>query len=169
MPNVYLIGMPGCGKTTLAQGAALELNRPFLDLDEVIEQTWGITIPQIFATQGEAGFRQKESAALQKAAQKDGYLVATGGGIILRPENCSLMRQTGRVIFIDRPLALLLQDVTADYRPLLAGDKKSRLQQLYQQRLPLYRQAATDTIKNEATLQQCLQDLIQLLHQPLLL
>ena len=139
--NLVLIGMPGCGKSTVGQAAAALLDRPFVDLDREIAAGAGCSIPEIFAREGEAGFRRREREAVRSAAQKTGLVIATGGGTVLSAENVEALRHNGFLLFLDRPAAELVP--TAD-RPL--ADSRDKLDALYRQRLPLYRAAADGVI-----------------------
>ena len=141
--NVYLIGMMGAGKSAVGRPLAEALGYRFLDADDALEQVAGRTIPEIFATDGEAGFRELETAVLGQIAGWHSLVVATGGGVVTRPENWGHMRQ-GVVVWLDAPAPLLLQRLRADStpRPLLqASDPGARLGELLAQRNPLYAQA----------------------------
>ncbi|MDR3050361.1 MAG: shikimate kinase [Oscillospiraceae bacterium] len=140
--NIYLIGMPGSGKTSLGRCLAAHLRLPFADLDQDIQARAGMSIPDIFAKRGESAFRDIESAALAAVAGRRGMVVATGGGVVLRPENRALLRDTGAVLWLDRPLSGILRTLRQDTRPLLAGDPAERLHALYEQRAALYEQTA---------------------------
>ncbi len=102
MRHVYLIGLPGCGKTTLGALAAKALGLPFYDMDEYLEEKTGRTIAELFAYGGEAAFREIESEALKDIAKNRPGIVATGGGTPILPRNAPILRE-GLVIFIDRP------------------------------------------------------------------
>jgi shikimate kinase len=141
--NVYLIGMMGAGKSAVGRPLAEALGYRFLDADDALEQVAGRTIPEIFATDGEAGFRELETAVLGQIAGWHSLVVATGGGVVTRPENWGHMRQ-GVVVWLDAPAPLLLQRLRADStpRPLLqTSDPGARLGELLAQRNPLYAQA----------------------------
>ncbi len=139
---LFLIGMMGCGKTTLGRELARQTGEALLDLDAEIERFEGRTIPQIFELSGDAGFRVCETAALRRALALPACIVATGGGIVTREENVCLMREHGLVVFLCRPLEHMIANVKQDHRPNLAGDKRERMRTLYAQREPLYRAAA---------------------------
>lgn len=138
--NVVLVGMPGCGKSTVGRLLAQRLDKPFADTDTLVEQTAGRTIPEIIAADGETVFRDCETAAVEEAGKRLGQVIATGGGAILREHNRLALRQNGIVIFLERPLEAL---ATAG-RPLSKGG--TALQELYAQRLPLYRDMADHAI-----------------------
>ena len=140
--HLVLIGMMGCGKSTLGSLLSAELNAPLIDLDAEIERFEGRTIPNIFAASGDAGFRVCETAALRHALSGKPAVIATGGGIVTREENILLMRENALVVWLCRPLEEILTTVEQDGRPNLAGDKEERMRTLYAQREPLYRRAA---------------------------
>lgn len=140
--HVFLIGMMGCGKSTVGRRLAAQLSCPLIDLDEAIEAHEGRTIPEIFSASGDAGFRVLETAALRRACASPPCVVATGGGIVTREENIALMRAHGLVIWLNRPLEDIIAGVRQDTRPNLAGDKEERMRTLYAARKALYRRAA---------------------------
>ena len=137
--NIYLIGMPGSGKSTVGKLLAEELDVPYFDTDqEILFQSGAKDISTIFATQGEDAFRDMETRVLATLASGvRGAVIATGGGAILRPENVRAMHRSGRVYFLDRPLADILP--TAD-RPL-SSDREA-LAQRYKERYQIYCTAA---------------------------
>jgi len=141
--NLYLVGMMGSGKSTAGRHLAEHLGYRFLDADTCLEQVAGRRIPEIFAEEGESGFRDLEAAVLNQIASWHSLVVATGGGVVIRPENWGQMQQ-GVVIWLDAPDALLLERLSADPtpRPLMqSGDPAQRLSDLMAQRRPLYAQA----------------------------
>jgi shikimate kinase len=141
--NLYLVGMMGAGKSAVGRPLADALGYRFVDADTVLEGAAGRTIPEIFASEGEAQFRQLETAVLGQISGWHSLVVATGGGVVTRPENWGHMRQ-GVVVWLDAPAQLLLARLGSDPtpRPLLqADDLGSRLRQLLAERQPLYAQA----------------------------
>ena len=141
--NLYLVGMMGAGKSAVGRPLADALGYRFVDADTVLEGAAGRTIPEIFASDGEAQFRQLETAVLGQISGWHSLVVATGGGVVTRPENWGHMRQ-GVVVWLDAPAELLLARLDSDPtpRPLLqADDVASRLRQLLAERQPLYAQA----------------------------
>lgn len=147
--NIVLIGMPGCGKSAVGRELAAMLHMVLLDTDRMVEQAQGRTIPQIFDRDGEEFFRDLETAAAKRAAGMEGVIIATGGGMVLRPENMQALGASGLVFFRDRDLGEILGEDLSD-RPLLTGDKK-RVYDLYQQRIHLYRGYADHTIAHTDT------------------
>lgn len=145
--QIILIGMPGCGKTTVGRMLAAQCECVFLDLDEEIEQNAGKKITTIFAEEGEIAFRRLETDVLKKVLDKDNIVIATGGGIVTQKENRDLL--TGKnVIFLDRPVEQILTDVEIKDRPLLA-DGKEKVRQLFSQRYAFYVETAAVRIVND--------------------
>lgn len=145
MRSLALIGMPSCGKTTLGRLLAAHMGRELVDLDEKIARDAGLSIPEIFAREGETGFRARETAALREVAGRQGLVVATGGGIVKNPENVRLLRANAAVCFVQRGLARLS---SADpSRPL--STSAEALARMYAERLPLYTAAADFSVSNE--------------------
>ncbi|CAK6698510.1 shikimate kinase [Synechococcus sp. CBW1107] len=141
--NIYLVGMMGAGKSSVGRPLAQALGYRFIDADSVLEQHAGCSIPELFEQRGEAGFRELESAVLNRIACWHSLVVATGGGVVSRPCNWGQMRQ-GLVVWLDADEQLLLERLRADpgQRPLLAtADPEARLRQLLSERRPLYSQA----------------------------
>jgi shikimate kinase len=141
--NLYLVGMMGSGKSTAGRHLAQQLGYRFLDADSSLEQVAGRPIPEIFASEGEAGFRRLEAAVLNQIASWHSLVVATGGGVVTQPQNWGQLHQ-GVVIWLDAPEALLLERLRADPtpRPLMeAPEPAARLAELLEQRRPLYAQA----------------------------
>ena len=139
--NLLLVGMPGCGKTTVGQVLAQRLGRRLVDTDELIVELAGCSIPEIFANQGEEAFRQLEHLALCSVAKESGLVIATGGGIVTRSFNHDPIRQNSTVVFLRRAL----DQLSVDGRPLSQANK---LADLYRQRLPLYQEIAHITVDN---------------------
>ena len=137
--NLYLYGAPGSGKSTYARYLAAGKSMPLVDLDAEIERCDGRSISEIFAQEGEAVFRAKEKAALEKVSASRGKVVALGGGALLDPECRRIAESTGRVVFIECPESVLLERVAASRdRPLLAGDAAARMRMLLAARCDHY-------------------------------
>jgi len=141
--NLYLVGMMGTGKSAVAQPLADALGYRLVDADHTLETAAGRSIAEIFAADGEASFRALETAVLDQIASWHSLVVATGGGVVTRPENWGHLRQ-GVVVWLDAPTELLLQRLMGDAtpRPLLDHpDPAARLTKLLSERQPLYAQA----------------------------
>ena len=141
--NLYLVGMMGTGKSAVGRPLAAALGYRFLDADTSVERVAGRSIPDLFAEVGEPGFRDLETAVLGQIASWHSLVVATGGGVVTRPENWGHMQQ-GVVVWLDAPPELLLSRLAADPspRPLLqTADPESQLTSLLSQRQRLYAQA----------------------------
>jgi shikimate kinase len=154
--NLYLVGMMGAGKSSVGRPLAESLGYRFIDADTVIEQAAGCSIAEIFEREGETGFRDLETAVLQRIAGWHSLVVATGGGVVTRPVNWGHMHQ-GLVVWLDAPESVLLRRLQADPtpRPLLAGaDGAGRLRQLLAERRPLYGQADLTVLQGEEPPQQ---------------
>lgn len=134
--NVVLIGMPGCGKTTVGRQLARQLGRPFVDLDAEIEQEAGCAIPELFARQGEEAFRQMETRQVQKWGAEHGLVLACGGGTPLREENRQALRANGRIYWLNCEV----QRLSGVGRPLSATPEA--ILKLYDQRKEIYRALA---------------------------
>ncbi len=142
--NAVLIGMPGCGKSTVGRALAARMGRPFVDCDGEIERRAGKPIPEIFARDGEAAFRELEAAVIADVCREKGRVIATGGGAVLRGENVRAMRQNGAVLLLERDIASL----SMDGRPL--SRSLDALREMRQVRGPLYCAAADAAIDNNA-------------------
>ena len=158
--SIFLIGLPGCGKSTLGAALAGRLHMPFCDMDDWVERQSGRTIAQLFQ-QGEEVFRDWESRAVAALSGRE-LVVACGGGVILRPGNRALLRAGGRVVWIDRPLEKILSDIDISLRPLLAQGRQALLA-LDAARRPLYDQTAHVRFVNEGDIEAALNALCQLL------
>lgn len=142
--NLVLVGMPGCGKTTVGRELSALSGRPLIDLDGEIVRRAGRSVPDIFREEGEEAFRELESQVLAQVCAQSGQIVATGGGAVLREDNRAALRRTGRVYFLRRDLDLLPRDG----RPL---SQKGSLEEMYRVRRPLYRAAADAVIDNSVS------------------
>jgi len=145
--KVVLIGMPGCGKSTIGKLVSKELNLNFLDMDNYIEDMTSKTIPQLFE-QGEDYFRDFETLACKELSEKSNTLISSGGGVVKRKENVEILKKESYIIFIDRPLEELLNDIDISTRPLLK-EGREKLIKLYEERYELYKSAADEIVIND--------------------
>lgn len=139
--NMVLIGMPGCGKSTVGHVLADRTGRRLVDIDQELEREFGCTIPDFFAQKGEAAFRQAESKMLARFCRESGLVIACGGGAVTVPENIDVMRQNGRLVYLRRPL----EELPTEGRPV---SRSRPLEELFAQRRPLYESAADLTVDN---------------------
>jgi len=145
LPNrIFLVGPMGAGKTTIGRQLARSLRKEFVDSDREIEARTGADIPLIFETEGEAGFRLRETRMIDELTLRDDIVLATGGGAVLNPDNRSYLRERGCVIYLFASIDHLYERTCKDKnRPLLqTADPRQRLHDLLEQRDPLYREVA---------------------------
>ncbi len=142
--NIYLVGMPGAGKTTIGRQLARRLQRTFVDADHEIETRTGVRIPLIFDIEGEQGFRDREAKVIADLAGATNLIVATGGGAVLRPENRAALNKSGTVVYLQATPRLLFERTRLDpNRPLLQVENPmQKIEELFAQRDPLYREVA---------------------------
>lgn len=140
--NIILIGMPGCGKSTVGKLVAERANKAFVDADAEIAKLAGMSIPAIFATQGEDAFRELETSVLQKLGQQSGLVIATGGGCVTKQRNYAHLHQNGKICWLKRDIEAL----PTDGRPL---SQNADLLQMYKTRKPLYEAFADFAVNND--------------------
>ncbi len=154
--NIILIGMPGCGKTTVGKRLAEALNRPFADTDAIIEEKAGMPIPDIFAKFGEAHFRALETQAAAEVGKQSGLVIATGGGMVTRAENFPLLHQNSSTIWLHRDVHLL----ATDGRPL-----SQKLHALYENRRDFYEKFADHFVDNGGSIEKTVEDILSILEE----
>lgn len=150
--KVLLIGMPGCGKTTIGKLLAKEFNYNFYDMDEYIEKIADKTIINLFK-EGEEVFRMWETKACRELANKERAIISSGGGIVKRDINIEIFKNKSVILFIDRPVENIVQDVNVSTRPLLK-DGTFKIYELYNERYKLYREAADVIIDNKGEIEE---------------
>lgn len=145
MGNIFFVGLMGAGKTTVGRLVAKHFNKDFYDTDHEIERRTGVNIPLIFELEGEEGFRRRESAIIEELTQADNIVLATGGGAVLLPENRENLRKHGTVIYLRANVnELWIRTRNDKNRPLLqTGNPRQKLEKLFGERDPLYREVAT--------------------------
>ncbi len=143
--------MPGSGKSTIGKRLAARLGCPFVDADRELESRCGVTIATMFEIEGEQGFRDREARLLAELCEEKGQVVATGGGVILRPENRALLRGQPRVVYLQASVAELWSRLRHDRkRPLLQGkDPRARIEKMHRERVPLYEEVADITVRGQ--------------------
>ena len=144
MSCLILIGMMGAGKTTVGKELARRRKLRFADCDHENVARTGVTIPTIFEIEGEAGFRRRETQMMDELTLEPDIVIATGGGVVIAPENRALMRERGVVVYLNVPPQILYERTRHDRnRPLLQVENpRQRIDELYRQRDPLYREVA---------------------------
>lgn len=161
--NIVLIGMPSAGKTTIGKMLAEKMGKQFIDLDEVIVEKAGMSIPEIFAQSGEEGFRAIESDVAKELAKLNNKIIATGGGSVKHKVNMDYLRLNGVTIFIDRDVEKL---ISSDLnRPL--SKSKEALRILYEERLPLYQTYASYIVSNNDVIEDSVREIIEAYHSVL--
>ncbi len=152
MKNIVLIGMPGCGKSTIARLLSKELGREVIDADKVIVKNAGMTIPEIFESEGEEGFRRRETEALKEICKLSGKIIATGGGCVTRNENYDILKQNGTVVYIKRRLDKL----SKKGRPL---SQTTSAERMFAIRRPMYERFSDIYIWNEGRISEVIKKL----------
>ena len=156
MQNIVLIGMPGCGKTKIAKKLSEVLDRPVFEADEIIAEQAGMSIPEIFAAEGENGFRARETAVLRELGKRSGAIISTGGGCVTKEENYNLLHQNGVIVWRQRDVSLL----SRKGRPIsLSRD----LNELYAERKPMYERFADIVIPPTETIEEATEAILEAL------
>lgn len=158
--NIVLIGMPGCGKTTIGMELSKRLNVEFCDIDEYIVTTGGKSISEIFE-KGEEHFREIETKAVEEVSKTFPKIISTGGGAVKKARNIEILKKNGIIIFIDRPVENIASDVDIKSRPLLK-DGVEKLYKLYEERYPLY-EACCDYKVENINIEDCIKKVILML------
>lgn len=146
--SFFLVGLPGAGKSTLGRALAHHLGYAFVDADQFLVERTGVDIPTIFALEGEIGFRYRERAVIDELTQRQSVVLATGGGAVLNEQNRTALRCRGRVVYLYATPDELYHRLRYDKgRPLLQVENPlAKLNDLYAQRDPLYREIADDIV-----------------------
>ena len=155
--KVVIIGMPGSGKTTIGKILGKELSLKFYDMDEYIQKTTSKSIIELFEN-GEEYFRDIESNVCRELSQKENVLISTGGGVIKRKENIDAFKENALIIFLDRPVEKILEDVDVSKRPLLK-DGKEKIINLYKERYELYKNYADEIVVNDKDMRHVIESL----------
>lgn len=153
MTNLILIGMPGCGKSTVSCALAQKLDKQFIDADTEIVKRTGISIPEIFEKSGEEGFRKIETEVLRNLGMQSGLVIATGGGCVTRPDNYDLLHQNGRIVWVQRNINAL----PTEGRPL---SMKSKMDTMYTVRKPMYTSFSDLTVDNNGTMDETISQIL---------
>ncbi len=162
MNNIVLIGMPGCGKTTIGKELAIMLNLEFIDIDEYIEKENNEKIKDMFVKYGEEYFRNKEKKAVEKVSSCKNKVISTGGGVIKHNINMVNLKETGTIIFINRPIRKIIADIDTSCRPLLS-ENKEKIYKLFEERYDLYKEYADYEVVNDNTLEQIIEEIEEII------
>ena len=146
--KVVIIGMPGSGKTTIGKILGRELDLKFYDMDEYIQERTSKSILELFEN-GEDYFRNIETDMCRELSKEKNVLISTGGGVVKKKENIDALKKDALIIFLDRPVEKILEDVDVSKRPLLK-DGKERVINLYNERYELYKKYADEIVVNDA-------------------
>ncbi|MDD6711111.1 MAG: shikimate kinase [Sharpea porci] len=163
MKNIVLIGIMGAGKTTIGKKLSIDLNRPFIDMDEYLEKKYEMRISDMFKI-SEDYFRDHESACCQDMSTQRQTIISTGGGVIKRPENIAYLKKNGIIFYIDRPLDQIVGDVDTSSRPLLK-DGAQKLYDLDRERRALYMQSCDYHLINDGGLEEICQKIIAVMKE----
>ncbi len=150
--NIVLIGMPGCGKTTIGRLLANRLGMNFCDVDSYIETKEGRSIPEIFSLYGEEYFRKLEASAVKEVSQYKSFVISSGGGVVKSRDNMEKLKRNAIIIFINRNLDDIISDIQTKGRPLLK-DSKENLYKLYEERIDLYKAYCHYEVKNHQSIE----------------
>lgn len=163
MKNIVLIGMPGCGKTTIAKILGEKLGKEVIEMDEYIESKYNMTIKEMF-NKGEFYFRDNESEVTDEVSETENKIISTGGGIVVREKNILSLRKTGIIIFINRPLDNIISDIDESTRPLLK-DGRDALYKLYGERYNLYKKYSNIEVVNNKSLDLLVNEIIDIINE----
>jgi len=151
MKNIVLCGFMGAGKTTVGKRLSVLAGVPFYDIDDLVEREAGLSVSDIFKSQGEVRFRALEQDAVRQTAVKDGVVIAVGGGTLCDPENVRLLKKNGVIVLLAVTFHEVLERLSGDLsRPLLAAGSEA-VERLYHERIPVYESAADIIINAEGT------------------
>ena len=160
--NIVLIGMMGCGKSTVGTLLARALDRELVDTDHLIEEREGRSIPDIFASEGEGYFRDRELEISQELAAQSGLVIACGGGLPLRQDCMAALKGSGTVFFINRDPGVIYDTVSMKHRPLGQGGREDFLER-FARREPVYRQWADYVIQGHSEAVEAAQRILEVL------
>ncbi len=147
--HIFLIGMQGCGKSSLGKRVARETGLSFADTDAMVAGSAGGTVNDFFAQYGEETFRKAETGALALLTRARPMMISTGGGTVMNPVNRHIMRSWGTIVLIDRPLEEILTDIKLDRRPTLRDGGLTEVERVYNERIQIYRDLADIVVRND--------------------
>lgn len=159
--NVFLIGIMGAGKTTVGKELGKEMNMDFIDVDRYVEKKSKTTVNEMFKN-GEDYFRDKEAEAIKELCNFDNKIISCGGGVIKREENIKSIRESGFVIYLDRPIDNILETINIEKRPLLK-EGKEKLYAIYEERKDIYEKACHMHYKSDGNIRRTVRELIKVI------
>ncbi len=159
--NIVIIGMPGSGKSTIGYMLSKKVNMSYIDMDEYIEMNENKSIKEMFQI-SEDYFRDVETKCTRSLSKLNSHVIATGGGVVKRKENIKIFKESCIIVFLNRPLENIMQDIDTDIRPLLA-EGKNKLYQLYNERINLYKEYCDIEIMNNKEIQYALNQITELI------
>lgn len=163
--HIFIIGMPGSGKSSLGKRVAKELGVPFTDTDELVARTIDGTVNDFFTRYGEQAFRKAETNMLTELTRARPMIVSTGGGTVINPVNRKIMRNWGIILLNDRPLEDILGDIKLDRRPTLREGGLDAVREVYETRYPVYRSAADLILRNDQGYQAAVVNMIRMIRE----
>ena len=147
--HIFLIGMQGCGKSSLGTRVARETGLSFTDTDAMVAGSAGGTVNDFFAQYGEETFRKAETGALALLTRMKPMMISTGGGTVMNPVHRHIMRAWGTIVMIARPLEEILTDIKLDRRPTLRDGGLEEVERVYHERIQVYRDLADIVVRND--------------------
>lgn len=163
--QILLCGFMGCGKTSVGQALSFQLRWKFLDTDAMIERRQGISIPEIFAAQGEEAFRKMEEETAKLLGKRKNAVISTGGGFLMREETVRALRENSggfeAIVLLDCSFETCYQRIKNSDRPLVRNNTKEQLEQIFRQRQEKYRQAADFVISNEEYVSKTVEEILR--------
>lgn len=159
--NIVIIGMPGSGKSTIGYMLSKKINMNYIDMDEFIEMNENKSIKEMFQI-SEEYFRDVETRCSRALSKLNSHIIATGGGVVKRKENINIFKENCIIVFLNRPLDYIMQDIDTNIRPLLA-EGKNKLYNLYNERINLYKEYCDIEIMNNREITYALDQITELI------